>query len=90
MEIRAIVEDTRAAVTGGLVTGLEIWEMAVVPYLFNNCDTWCSVPRKTIEILENLQNQFLRNLPLTPRTCPTPALLWETGTLTVENRIIKK
>ena len=90
MEVRAVVEDCRAQVTGGIVTGLEIWEMAVTPYLLNNCDTWNSLPTVALELLEDLQNQFLRNLLATPRTCPTPSLLWETGTISMKNKIIKK
>ena len=31
MEVRAVVEDCRAMVTGGIITGLEICEMAVAP-----------------------------------------------------------
>ena len=90
MEIRAVVEDSRAMVIGGIITGLEIWEISVLPYLLNNADTWCNLPSKAVQILEDLQNQFLRNLLATPRSCPTPALLWETGTLSMENRIVKK
>ena len=90
MEVRAVVEDCRSQVTGGIVTGLEIWEMAVTPYLLNNCDTWNSLPPVALELLEDLQHQFLRNLLATPRTCPTPSLLWETGTLSMKNRINKK
>ena len=89
MEVRAVVEDCRAMVTGGISTGLEIWEMAVTPYLLNNCDTWNNLPLKALEMLDNLQNEFLRSLLATPRTCPTPSLMWETGTMTMENRIIK-
>jgi hypothetical protein len=86
MEVRAVVEDCRAMVTGGISTGLEIWEMAVIPYLLNKCDTWNNLPLKAIEMLDNLQNDFLRSLLATPRTCPTPFRMWETGTMTMENR----
>ena len=90
IEIRAVVDDCRAMVIGGIVTGLEIWEMAVVPFLLNNCETWCEIPPKALELLDSIQNQFLRNLLATPRTCPNPSLLWETGTCSMINRIIKK
>ena len=90
MEIRAVVEDCRAHVTGGLVTGLEIWDIAVMPFLLNNSETWAEIPPKALEVLENIQNQFLKSILNTPRTCPTPSLLWETGTITMENKIIKK
>lgn len=89
-EIRAVIEDSRAQVNGGIVSGLEIWEIAVIPYLLNNCETWCEMDKETTQMLDNIQNEFLRNLLDTPRTCPTPSLMWETGTSTMTNRIIKK
>ena len=36
-EIKAVIEDCRINVVGGLITGLEILEVAVIPYLLNNC-----------------------------------------------------
>ena len=38
-EIKAVTEDCRAVVVGGITAGLQIWELAVIPYLKNNCDT---------------------------------------------------
>ena len=89
-EIRAVIEDTRAQTIGGIVTGLEIWEVAVMPYLLNNGETWCNIPNEAISMLDNVQNEFLRKLMSTPMTCPTPSLMWETGTTTMSNRILKK
>ena len=89
-EIKTVIEDCRAEVVGGIITGLEIWEVAVIPYLINNCDTWAYMPKQALDILDSLQNQFLRSLLATPRGSPTPALLWETGTPTMENRVLKK
>ena len=89
-EIKAVIEDCRINVVGGLTTGLEIWEVAVIPYLLNNCDTWAYMPKNALEVLDSLQNQFLRSLLALPKGCPTPALLWETGTPTMENRVIKQ
>ena len=90
MEIRAVMEDCRALVTGGIVTGIEIWETAVIPYLLNSSETWNDLPPKALEMLDDLQNQHLVNLLATPRTCPTPSLMWETGTISMGNKIIKK
>ena len=90
VEIRAVMEYCRALVTGGIVTGIEIWETAVIPYLLNNSETWNDLPPKALEMLDDLQNQFLVNLLATPRTCPTPSLMWETGTISMGNKILKK
>ena len=78
----------REDVVGGIIAGLEIWEVAVIPYLMNNSDTWAYMPKQALDVLDSLQNQFLRSLLATPRGNPTPALLWETGTPTMENRIL--
>ena len=89
-EIKTVIEDCRAEVVGGILTGLEIWEVAVIPYLINNCDTWAYMPQTALDILDSVQNQFLRSLLATPRGSPTPALLWETGTSTMANRVLKR
>ena len=89
-ETKAVIEDCRADVIGGIVAGLEIWEIAVIPYLINNSETWAYMTEKAVEVLDSLQNQFLRSLLATPKGSPTPALLWETGTWTMENRILKR
>ena len=89
-EIRTVIEDTRAQVVGGIMTGLEIWEVAVMPYLLNNGETWCDIPNEAIDMLDNVQNEFLRRLLSTTVTCPIPSLMWETGTTTMSNRILKK
>ena len=39
-EIRRIVDDSRSIITGEIVTGLRIWEMALIPMLLYNTETW--------------------------------------------------
>ena len=90
LEIKAVIEDYRATVVGGVAAGIEIWELAIMPFLMNNSETWVEISPKTIENLDNLQNMFYRYLLATPRSCPIPALLWETGGLLMEHRIAKK
>ena len=89
-EIRTVIEDTRAQIKRGMVTGLEIWEVTVMPYLLNNGKTWCEISNEAINMLDNVQNDFLRKLLSTPITCPTPSLMWETGTANMSNTIPKK
>ena len=43
-EIKAVIDDCRSHAIGGIQTGLDIWEMSVIPYLLNNCDTWTDRP----------------------------------------------
>ena len=80
-EIRTIIDDCRSHVTRGIVTGLDIWEMAVIPHLTNNCETWVKVPAKTVEVLDHLQNLFYRVLLQVPTGCPIPAMYWDCGGL---------
>ena len=91
LETRAVVDDCRASIVGGITAGLEIWELAILPYLLNNSETWAEMSKATLEMLEKIQQMFYRTILATPRTCPIPALLWETGGLLMEHRIaIKK
>ena len=87
-EIKVTVEDCRINSVGGLVTGIEIWNMAVMPFLFSNCECWIDIPKKAMNILSNLQCSFLRSLYATPKGCPTMALFWDSGTLLVQNYIM--
>ena len=87
IECRAVIDDFRASTIGGIVTGIEIWEVAIIPFLLYNCETWTEIKKDTISLLNDLQFMFLRYLLATPRTCPIPALLWDTGTLLMEHRI---
>ena len=47
--------------------GLELWELAVIPFFLKNCDTWIEVDKEAIGRLEQLQNTFLRSHP---NPCP--------------------
>ena len=87
-EIKAILEDCRIHCVGGIMAGLEMWETAVIPKLLYNSEVWTDIKKVTLEKLENLQNEFLRAVLATPRSTPTPSLCWETGTSSMENRII--
>ena len=39
-DIKNIIQDCRSKVTGGLKTGLLLWETCVLPFLLFNCSTW--------------------------------------------------
>ena len=86
-EIKSVLEDCRVNVAGGLCAGLDIWELSVLPFLLNNCSTWVDIPKGVYKQLNDLQNMFYRFLFATAISTPIPALLWETGGLTMENRI---
>ena len=87
-EIKYIVEDCRSNVSGGIQTGLLIWESCIVPFLFNNCSTWYRIKDSDIKRLIKLQNLFL-NVLLGIQNCPTVMLYWDLAILCVPLRILK-
>ena len=89
-EIRSIVDDCRINCVGGLAAGIEIWEMAVIPVILYNSESWQGINDQTIKILENLQYNFLRSILAVGSGCPLPLLLSETGMLLMENRVLQK
>ena len=48
------VEDLRINSVGGLVAGLEIWKMAITPFLFNNSETWMEIQKKALNVLNSI------------------------------------
>ena len=89
-EIRSMIDDCRAHMVGGIRAGIQVWELAVIPYSLNNCDTWTEMSEKATDTLNKLQNSFFCHIFAVGSGCPSPAYLWDTATLTMTNRIIKK
>ena len=87
-EIKFTIQDCRSQVIGGLLVGLEIWRMAVVPFLFGNCETWTETPKKATNLLNFIQNTFFRSLFSTCNGCPIPIFYWDTATLLPQNYLI--
>ena len=86
-KIKAIIEDLRMQCIGGLGSAFDLWELAVLPSLLNNSETWTEISEEALKQLENLQDTFLRSILQTPQTTPKPALKFETGTLPIKYRI---
>ena len=89
-EIRAVIDDCRSQVCGGLTAGLDIWELAVLPKLLYNSGCWQDISPNTIKELENLQLQFYRCLLAVGSGCPIPSSYFETGGILMEFRILQK
>ena len=89
-EVRAVIEDKRSNKIGGFNVALEIWDAAIVPMLLNNCESWLSIPKKTLKVLDDLFNIFYRSLFRIGSGCPKANLYWQCGTLTVDNIILQK
>ena len=89
IEIRAVLEDCRSNLLGGVMLGIELWELAIFPHILYNSETWTDIPVCTIALLNEIQLNFYRNILSTPKSCPIPALLWETEGMLMEHRIAK-
>ena len=88
-EIRAIIDDCRSMLVGGLSAGINIWETSIIPRLLYNSECWQEISKAAIQQLENVQLKFLRVLLAVGSGCPIPALYWDTGMLQMKYRILK-
>ena len=89
-EVRAVLNDCRSSITGGLLTGITIWESAILPKLLYNAECWFNISKASIKKLENVQLCFYRMLFSVGAGCPISILYWDTGGLTMKFRILKK
>ena len=75
---------------GGIKAGIDIFNLAILPKLIYNSDTWTEMNDKAIKRLENLQNTFLRCIFSVPTSTPKAALNWDSGFLSVEFMVSQK
>ena len=90
IEVSFILEDFRIDTIEGLKSGLDIFEMAILPSLLNNADVWIFINEQTVNRLENLQNMMYRQLFAVPNSTPTPMLRLDLGSLNMKERIHQK
>ena len=89
-DVKYILKDCRTYITGGLLSGFDLREVAIIPTLLYNCETWQDFSRKTLEELENLQLRFLRTILSVGTVCPIFFLFSETDMLSMEFRILER
>ena len=90
LEVSAILNDFRVDSIGGLRAGLEIFELAIIPSLLNNADTWTKIDFETENKLEKLQNLMFRNLFAVPVSTPKHILRFELGNLNMKEKVHMK
>ena len=73
-----------------MLAGIDLWEMAILPSLLNNCQTWVNISEESYKLLEDLQNTMYRTLLNVPKTCPIPSLCWDMGGTKMKLRIKQK
>ena len=73
-DIKNVVEDIRSDAIGSIKTGIEIFELSVIPFLLHNCEIWDNIPTEAMKLLKKIHLTFLRTLLKTPITTPIPSL----------------
>ena len=86
-EIGAILQDIRLHAIGGLMCGLDIYNMAIIPTLLYNSEMFTEMSKDALGELEEIQRMMLSVLLAVPLSCPRPALAWDTATMSMQNRI---
>ena len=87
IEVSSILNDFRIYSVGGLKAGLEFFEMALLPSLLYNADTWVDIDSKAEIKLEKLQNSMFRYLFGVPDSTPKPILRFDLGNLSMIERV---
>ena len=90
VEIRSIIEDSRASILGGINVAFDLFESCVVSSLLHNAETWDSIPKKTMKIIDDFFNNFLRRILRVCTGTPIPNLYWHTGFLKADKVILQK
>ena len=91
IEISSILDDFRIDSLGGLKAGLDIYELALVPSLLYNADTWVDLRDETLIKLEDMQNTMFRYLFAVPKSTPRPIMRFDLGQLSMKEKIhVKK
>ena len=87
IEVSSILNDFRIDAIGGLKAGLEIFELAIIPSLLNNSDTWVEMDSECEKKLEKLQNIMFKNLFAVPESTPKPILRFDLGNLSMIEKV---
>ena len=90
LELKSVIEDYRMHSLGGIKVGLEIFNLAILPKLIYNADTWYEMNTLATNRLDNLQNILMRSLLSVPNSTPIAALNWDCGMLSMEYRVNQK
>ena len=51
LEIKTIIEDYRINTVGGILTGKELWDLAVIPVMLTNAGTWTEITEDSLNKL---------------------------------------
>ena len=89
-EIRAVIEDKRSRTIGGMNLAFEIFNASVVSMVIHNSETWCSIPKKTHKVLNDLFLLFFRAIFRIGVGTPVVSFYWETAILKPKFQILQR
>ena len=78
----------RAERIGALSTAFSLWEEGILGMLLYNSESWVSIQKKTMKILDDLFHLFCRIILRTSVSCPKVNFYWQSGSLTFTNHIL--
>ena len=73
---------------GGMLAAIDLYELAIVPALLTNAESWTDISQEALDALEELQNMFLRIILRVPMRTPKMAMRWDFGMLSMRFRIM--
>ena len=90
LDIRTVIEDTRAEKLGSMNVAFNIWDQAILGMLTYNAETWVGITKKTLKILDNLFHSFNQKIWRTSTGIPIPYHYWISRILKFSNYILQK
>ena len=86
----AIIEDCRMHKLGALKSLKEIWELVICPALLTNAEMFYIGDPKIEKCLEDFQSTIYRGALALPKSCPLPALAYESNSLLMKYRVYSR
>ena len=75
--------------TGGIKSGLLLWNSCVIPSLLKNCSTWMDMKKHDVKRVERVQNLFM-NVLLNVYNCPIPLMMLDLDLLKIPLYLLKE
>ena len=86
-KVKALIEDFRLQAITGMAGAWILWLRSILPTLMAGCGSWIGIGKKTYEILDEIQSEYLRMIYSCPPTTPKPALRSQAGILNAKHHI---
>ena len=89
-EIRAVIEDKRSETIGGINLAFDIFNACVMSMVIHNSETWCSIPKKTYKVINDLFLLFFRCIFRIGVGTPIVNFFWESATIKPKYQILQR